>query len=88
MKTPLTPNDIEVLLWCHIRGTRHERHDAPAVRDALRMFERSGMIAPQPGLDGVYNTTAKGRAMVTALCRTPEPIEKSVWLDARTVKPL
>jgi len=87
MKSPLSPNDIEVLIWCHTRPEPHERLYAPAVREAIEMWLESGMIEPddmyikssiiQP--DCVWRTTDKGHAMIKSLCNTPEPI--SAWLD-------
>ena len=79
MKSPLSPSDIEVLLWCHCRGEKHERFDAMAIREAISMFMGCQMIQPMENKIDVYVTTEKGNAMVRAICNTPEPHQ--AWVD-------
>ena len=80
MKSPLTPNDIEVLFWCYSRPEPHERIGAPAVEVSLRMWLDAGMIKPADArlAIGTFTTTDKGDAMVASLCNTPEP--RCVWV--------
>lgn len=76
MKSKLSPSDVEVLIWCHCRPEPHERITAGAVRDALVMWSRAGMI--ESALDclaGTYRTTPKGCAMIEALCAVAVPGE-------------
>jgi len=81
MKTPLSPSDIEVLIWCHCRPAPHERITAPAVQDGIRMWIEAGMVEPADDCPkGTFRTTDKGRAMIQALCNTPEP--RCAWLGA------
>lgn len=81
MKTPLSPSDIELLIWCHCRPEPHDRIDAPAIVDGIHMWLEAGMIEPNPDFaNGTYTTTDKGRAMIEALCNTPEP--RCAWIDA------
>lgn len=78
MKSPLSPSDIEVLLWCHSRAEPHPRLAAPAVHEAIQMYERCGMIEKRDVPDlSLYRTTAKGRAFIEALCKVSEPVP--VW---------
>ena len=77
MKTPLSPSDIEVLLWYHCRPEPHERQDAPAVAESRVMFIECEMLEPLVGKD-LYGTTAKGAAMVDMLCHAAEP--RCVWI--------
>ena len=78
MKSPLSPCDIDVLIWYHVHPHVHPNSDAPAVRESTAMWVRSGMLA----MDGeLFTTTPKGAAMVRALCRTPEPVQAWVGKD-------
>ena len=90
MHTPLSPFDIEVLLWYHCRGYAMPSHSlAPALAGSplhleasLRMWQAAGMLEPKDELHGpTFDTTAKGKAMVAALCSTPKP--KQRWVDAQ-----
>ena len=87
----MTPSAIEVLLHYHVSPARHPRHDAPAVVEARERFIELGAITPAwligssyveclPGevdltQHDTFATTAKGKAWVEALCRTPYPEE-------------
>lgn len=44
LKPVLTPSDLEVLIHCHAIPTPHPRWEAPAVREALNMFLKAGII--------------------------------------------
>jgi hypothetical protein len=76
MKSPLSPNDIDVLLWYYSSQAEHPRCEAPAVQSSIQMFAACGMLIKQ---GGVIASTDKGKAMVSALCRVPEP--KRAWVD-------
>ena len=73
----MTPNDIEILIHCHVLPTPHPRIDVPAVSDSLTMLERAGLIEKTEA--GGYETTARGRAHIATLCQTPWPVMK--WVD-------
>lgn len=85
----MTPNDIEVLIHCHVSLTPHPRRHYPAVRESLEMFTKHGFIEPiKPGDFGfekvdkeAYRTTDRGRAWIAMLCATPWP--EQAWVDAR-----
>jgi len=80
MTTIATPNNIEVLLWCHCRVGLHERIEAPAVHDTLMEFLQMGAIEREVGEpEHHFTTTPLGRAWVQALCNVPPP--KSVFVD-------
>lgn len=81
MKSPLSPSDIEVLIWCHAHPEPHPRIDAPAVKGAVEMWFAAGMLRHTATDDDVFATTDKGKAMIAALCKTPEP--RAVWVDAQ-----
>lgn len=70
----MTPNDIEVLLHCHVCPNPHPRKGAPAVDEAIDMLLRRGMITHSVGGE-YYTTTEGGRMLVDALCNTPFPIK-------------
>lgn len=76
----MTPNDIDVLLWCHTRGVRHERWEAPAVQGAHLWMVDCGLIKLARDSSEIYETTDRGRVLVEMLCDTPLP----VWADPRT----
>ena len=80
MKTPLSPSDIEVLIWSYCCCEAHPREDATAITESIKMFQDAGMVKTERERDGVYRTTAKGDAMVQSICRTQEP--RSVWVDS------
>lgn len=73
----MTPNDIEILIHCHVSPTRHPRAEAPAVASTLKAFAASGILE-QDG-DDIYRTTRKGKALMSAICSTPFPVE--AWVD-------
>jgi Mn-dependent DtxR family transcriptional regulator len=61
----MTPNEIEVLIHCHVVPARHPRFDAPAVKDALQRLYNKGYIK-QVAADQ-FNTTPKGDELITKL---------------------
>ena len=73
----MTPNDIEILIHCHVSPSDHPRMRAPAVKETYAVFEESGMIEKTDG--GYYRTTERGRAHVEVLCSTPWPTQ--AWID-------
>jgi hypothetical protein len=78
----LTPAYIEVLLHCHCHCSDFPNRGAPVVVDALRDFMRHGLIACSDRFIHGWQTTAKGKALVEMLCRTPLPVD--VLQDPRT----
>ena len=76
----MTPNDIEILIHCHVSGQPHPRLEAPAVQDSLAHFEQAGMIV-QTQSNNVYSTTPGGQKLMEMLCDTPFPKEE--WFDPR-----
>jgi hypothetical protein len=40
----MTPNELEVLIHCHVSPATHPRADASAVNQALRSLETCGLI--------------------------------------------
>ena len=73
----MTPNDIEVLIHCHVSPSVHPRADAPAVRDALRSLEANGLIEQRD--QEYYHTTDRGRAHINQLCSLSWPIQ--AWVN-------
>lgn len=77
----MTPNDIEVLIHCHVSPTVHPRHEAPAVkRSILWMLDKE--IIKQCSYANQYRTTGKGKALIKMLCDTPIP--KKCFVDPRS----
>lgn len=74
----MTPNDIEILIHCHVSPAIHPRADAPAVRDALAGMQINELIEPIEG--GGYATTQRGKAHVEQLCSLAWPMQ--IWLGA------
>lgn len=74
----MTPNDIEVLLHYHTCREIHPRLDAPAVQDAIDVFEDNGILHKIPHSFGLWHTTKKGEALVKMLQSTPYPIERFI----------
>ena len=74
MKSPLSCSDIEVLIHCHVSPIPHPRRHAPAVRDALGMFQTCEMIEPvlNAEQEEVFNLTHKGRSFIRAICNVRE----------------
>lgn len=65
-----TPNNLDVLMHCHVSPTPHPRAGAPAVEDALEFLYQEGLIEC---VGGNYNTTKKGRFYLEHLLRQPFP---------------
>ena len=74
----MTPLDIEVLIHCHVCPAPHPKLGAPAVEEAIRMFEHNKIIEREEDL-GCYRTTDRGKALVRILCSTPFPEQR--WVD-------
>jgi len=74
----MTPNELEVLIHCHTSPTVHPRIDAPAVQQAIRMFEAGGIIRKDSDLKGIYHTTTIGKDFIRILCEIPFP--KDSWV--------
>jgi len=51
----MTPEEIEVLIRCHVSPTTHPRISEPAVQQAIRMFEAGGIVRKDSDLKGIYN---------------------------------
>lgn len=66
----MTPNEIEVLIHCHVTPTVHPRANAPAVEDAIQRFLKHGLIEKD---DSYYKTTGRGEVHVKQLCSLPWP---------------
>jgi len=73
----MTPNDIEILIHCHVSPAAHPRIDAPAVKETLESFKRNELVYQDAA--GVYHTTERGAAHINQLCSTPWP--KQAWID-------
>jgi len=75
----MTPNDIEILIHCHVSPAQHPRYGSPAVGQSLHTLEKNGLIERYAEDKGSYITTDRGRAHVNVLCLTPWP--KQRWVD-------
>jgi len=80
----MTPNDIEILIHCHVSPTIHPRAGATGVKAALRSMERNGLIEE---LDGFrYTTTSRGKAHIEQMCRLKWPVEAWVGADGKIIE--
>lgn len=80
----MTPNDIEILIHCHVSPAVHPRADAPAVQQALRSLETNGLIEQRDG-EG-YSTTSRGQAHMEQLCGLAWPVEAWVGADGKVIE--
>lgn len=76
----MTPNDIEILIHCHVSGSKHPRLEAPAVKESILAFLNDGMISELDEI-GFYGTTDKGKAHIAQLCSLPLPKLQFVRFD-------
>jgi len=80
----MTPNDIEILIHCHVSPRPHPRADAIAVKETLRSLETNGLIERRGG--GEYCTTKRGQAHMEQLCGLAWPVEAWVGADGKVIK--
>jgi len=71
-----TPNDIEVLIHCHVCPNPYPRASAPAVKSTIEKFKALDLIKPT---DNYYTTTLKGHSLLLAMQKTPMPL--LAWVD-------
>ena len=74
----MTPNDIEILIHCHVSPTPHPREGDSAVRESLNNFVWHELI--RIDINGIYRTTERGAAHLEQLCDMPLP--RNAWVDA------
>lgn len=75
----MTPNDIEILIHCHVCQLVHPRISAPAVSESITQFCIDGILAVADERSGTFKTTDKGNALMRSLCDTPYP--EQAWID-------
>jgi hypothetical protein len=73
--------EINILLHYHCIPNPHPQADAPAVREATRMFVNDGILRLNLGSERIYILTMRGEKLVEMLCSTPYPEER--WVDPR-----
>ena len=75
----MTPNDLEILIHCHVASAIHPRAaDAPAVQESISMLLVHRLIIERG--DNVFRTTPKGRAHIQQIMNLQYPTEQ--WVDA------
>ena len=72
----MTPNDLEVLIHCHVCPEPHPRAHAPAVQDTINTFLAHGILEAK---GNSYITTERGDALMRLLCNTEMP--QQAWVD-------
>jgi len=79
----MTPNDLEILIHCHVCALVHPRYNAPAVREAIDGFLEDGIIEPsnQYIQSNCFTTTTKGQIWLEMILETPHPDLK--WAEPR-----
>ncbi len=78
MDLPLTPNELELLLYCYTTPAEHPRYDY--VQGSLRDFLSADIIQHWKGEAKVFTTTDKGNAWVKTILATSIPTQ--VWVDS------
>ena len=81
VRSPLTPNDIEVLLHYYVSPERHPREHAQAVSETIAWFIRMEILKESKNSSG-YEVADRGLVFIKMLLATPMP-ERS-WTDPRT----
>lgn len=76
-----SPGNLELLLHCHYSARNHERSDAPAIIEGIRMLSNADMIETR---DGIWRTTERGAAFIEHLMTIPFPVAKWVIPTAKT----
>jgi predicted transcriptional regulator len=84
LEIEMTPNDIEILIHCHVSPSVHPRDNAPAVQQALRSLVTNGLIEQIDG--GGYHTTPRGKAHIEQLCGLSWPVEAWVGADGKVIE--
>lgn len=82
-----TPNNIDVLLYCHVCPGLHPRLHAPAVQEALGFLLTAGAIERNTAHLDTYHTTKLGQAWVRALCNVEKPQVAFVDSHGNILKP-
>ena len=82
----LTPAELGVLIHCRVSPLVHHRFDTRTVQDALEKLQRMEVVAHEG--DNIYRATSKGAAWLITILKTPMPVEKKVWMDAKGAAPL
>lgn len=79
----MSPNDIDVLLHYHRSPEPHDRLDAPAVQEAIRVFVAAGLLklGSSSGPTDTYEITEGGMMLVEQLCAVPWPVLRWVRGD-------
>jgi len=79
----MTPNDIEILIHCHVSPAPHPRYEY--ITDVIRQLLTSDLI--QHGDEpNSFRTTERGAAHVEQLCDTPWPVQAWVRADGEVIK--
>jgi len=76
----LTPNDIDVLIHFCVCPARHERQDAPAVKESINKFILDGLLRFSSSNSSGYEGTEKGKVHLEQLCKLPYPVR--AWVDS------
>lgn len=75
----MNPSTLELIIHSHVCPEPHPRLASPAITDGVRRLLHHGLIEPVAGREGLYDTTAKGKAHIEQLCMLPFP--EQVYID-------
>lgn len=80
----MTPNDIEILIHCHVCPAPHPRiaHNG----NVITKFIQLGLIE-EADKRNCYRTTSRGAAHVEQLCNLALPTQAWIGADGKVIKP-
>ena len=78
----MTPLHIQILLHHHCTPTPFPQAGSPAGKSFTKELVDRGLLTLDAKKPDRIRTTNKGKALVSMLCKTPDPVE--AWFDPRT----
>lgn len=78
----MNPAGLHFLLHCHFLPDPYPTLDSPTIQRCLRFFLAEGILEHVFGTHDAFQTTPRGRALVSSLCAVPLPTP--AWLDAKS----
>jgi len=81
----MTPNDIEILIHCHVSPSQHPRQGSAAVKNSIEGLLCAGLIQrdeqeSEKHEQAIYCSTKRGRAHIKQITQLPLP--RAVWVDS------
>ena len=81
----MTPNEIEILIRCHVSPTPPPRGGYyPVVDSVLNSLVMLRLIKKDD--KGIYSTTDRGAAHIMQICKLPLPDHEWIGADGKVIK--